>query len=360
MALLNEWATFPKDLCLRPNDTLDFILNLRKNLLLTGDLEKKVNSANNFFDPALTMAVKKFQRRHNLASDGIAGQQTIEALNITPAQRVQQIQLNIKRWQADSALMVQPHVLVNIPDYTLQLIGKAHHTIWQTRVIVGQTLKGFSTTIMAGNITYLVINPGWHIPQSIILREIIPILKADPAYLTRNHMTLYRLNGSRSIKTSAEAINWFTFNPINEPIRIVQEPGPWNALGNLKFIFPNENNIYLHDTPFKALFEQPVRTYSHGCIRVEHPHTLATYLLSTNWQNPVELTSIRQEKELNKIMPLPKPVPVKIGYYTCWVDAAGDLQFRKDIYKLDNLNQNFPLKTSLPGPEVKVPTETKV
>jgi L,D-transpeptidase YcbB len=338
MAALNQWVTFPNNICLRPGDTLDFILGLRTNLLLTGDLETKNNQAKNFFDQALILAVQKFQRRHNLAPDGVVGQQTLEALNITPAQRVKQIELNIKRWESDSILMAQPHVLVNIPDFSLQLITHAYNPVWETRVIVGQTQQDFQTIVMSGSITHLVVNPAWHIPQSIIQREIIPILKTDPHYLVRNHMTLYRVSGSRKTKISARDINWFTFNPATEPIRIVQEPGPWNSLGNIKFIFPNPHNIYLHDTPAKSLFNQPVRTYSHGCIRVEHPKTLASYLLSNNWHNPIDLGKLKKETGLDKEIFLPQPVPVILGYYTSWVDAAGALQFRKDIYQLDTLN----------------------
>lgn len=341
MASSKQWITFPEGVCLRPGDTLAYVAGLRTNLLLTGDLDKVNSPVKTLFNESITYAVKKFQRRHNLAEDGVVGQQTVEALNITPAQRVQQIQLNLRRWQTDSTYFSHPHVLVNIPDFSLQLVDETQKVIWQTRIIVGQTNKGFRTTVMSGKIMYLVVNPTWNIPQSIIQREIIPILKSDPAYLERNHMVLYRVSNSREKRIPAQAINWSAFNPAKESIRIIQEPGKWNALGKIKFIFPNPFDTYLHDTPVRSLFAQRIRTYSHGCIRVEHPEKLATYLLTSNWRQPNKVVELDKQTSKNKIILLPKPVPIKVGYYTCWVDAAGILQFRKDIYHLDQL-PNIP------------------
>lgn len=341
----NNWLVLPKDICLRPGDTDLHILKVRNNLLLTGDLTSLDQAPIFLFDDSLVLAVKRFQQRHGLEADGIVGVKTLAALNVSPEERLQQIELNLERW-GQIPYDAYPLVLINIPDFSLQLLDNAEELVWQTKVIVGQTEQAYQTALTASKIGYLVLNPTWNIPKSIIRNEIIPMLRRDPGYLARNHMRLYRQKGSRRIPVWVHAINWRHADPDRDQLMIIQQAGPKNALGKIKFIFPNPSEQYLHDTPVKSLFTHPVRTYSHGCVRVEHPEILAGYLLSTDWASPVKPARLPRSKQADKIIYLPEPVHVQIGYFTAWVNEKGILQFRPDIYQLDEKSK----KPSPPEP----------
>ncbi|MGV3539377.1 MAG: L,D-transpeptidase family protein [Rufibacter sp.] len=340
----NLWATFPEKACLRPGDKDPMIAGLRTNLFLLGDLPSLASATDSSFDEVLTQAVKNFQTRHGLVPDGIAGQSTLEALNITPSQRVAQLELNLNRWQADTTQGNQARVFVNLPDYTLHLLDSTGRPVWHTRVVIGQIPKNYQTVPLESRIGYLVTNPTWTVPQSILRREIVPMLRSNPNYLAQNNMVLYRLEGTKRIPVTPNTINWQTIDLAKEKLLVVQQPGPHNALGKVKFMFANPYDIYLHDTPAKALFNHPVRTYSHGCVRVQLPEMLAGYLMSQRWAVGIRALQIPQSGSEQKVF-LPKPVPIKLAYYTAWVDDQGQVQFRKDIYGLDkselSKNENY-------------------
>jgi L,D-transpeptidase YcbB len=337
------WVPIPADICLRAGDSCQYIPALRNNLILTRDLPPG-NDSIPCFDEALTTAVKNFQGRHGLKKDGIIGSQTLAALNVTPAQRIQQLKLNLRRWQADTVGPATPKVLINIPDFSLQLLNSDYITVWQTRVIIGNQDKGLLTPLLTSKISYLVLNPTWNIPGSIIRREIIPIMKTDPQYLSRNNMILYRVQGAKKYQIPASSVNWHTADPEREGLMIIQSPGKDNALGQIKFIFDNPYHIYLHDTPVKSLFRDDIRTYSHGCVRVQYPETLAAYLLNPDWQKPMPKPLKIKESAVERIVFLPRPIPIRIGYYTSWVNDQGAVQFRQDIYKLDKFLLDLPIK----------------
>jgi murein L,D-transpeptidase YcbB/YkuD len=344
MAASQSWFVFPTDLCLGPGDTSQYLVKLRHNLRLTGDLKSLDPTPAWLYDDSLALALKRFQQRHGLLPDGIAGARTLAALNVSPHQRARQIKLNLTRWQQIPAEAF-PLVLINIPDFTLQLLDKAQKTVWQTNVIVGQPIPGYQTAILDSKISYLVLNPTWNLPQSIIRSDIIPLVKNDPAYLDRNHLAVYRLAGTRRTRVSARSINWDQADPGQDRFMVIQEAGKHNSLGSIKFIFYNTYEQYLHDTPYKMLFSHPVRTYSHGCVRVEQPEILAAYLLSPDWALPLNTGALPRTREVDKIIYLPAPVPLRIGYFTAWVNEKGILQFRPDIYGLDkNVNPSIPLE----------------
>ncbi|WP_187261618.1 L,D-transpeptidase family protein [Pontibacter beigongshangensis] len=335
MDALDQWHKLPDGTCLQVCDSGALVPALRHNLLLTRDLNKPADSTSLLFDEELKEAVRKFQQRHGLLVDGIVGQQTLEALAVPPAARVQQIELNMERWRLFYEASAGPTVFVNIPEYALYLIDENWQTVWQTRVVVGLAGRSYQTVQMEDTITYLVFNPTWTVPQSIIRREIIPILAKDTGYLARNHMKAYRISGSRRTGISAGSLDWATADPDQDNFIVVQEAGPWNALGKVKFMFPNRFSIYLHDTPAKALFNQLNRAYSHGCVRVQNPEKLAAYLLSTDWENLPDISPYLNSNTPERVVSLPQPVPIRIGYMTSWVDDAGLLQFRKDVYHRD-------------------------
>lgn len=346
LAAQNTWASFPVNISLRPGDSSKHIPNLRHNLLLTRDLltrdlPKTDTSTLLVYDKALLAAVIKFQERHGLKADGVVGRLTLEALNITPAQRVRQLEFNLRRWQADTIALTSKRVLLNIPDFTLKLLDADYKLIWQTRIIVGQSQKGRQTALLTSKIAYLVLNPTWNIPASIIRKDIIPVLKKDPHYLARNQMLVYKIKKGKKYPISVRSINWQTADPERDSLMIIQAPGKDNALGRIKFIFDNPHQIYLHDTPERSLFNNGVRAFSHGCVRVQNPEVLAAYLLNQNWQPTLPWPLEFKDSQVEKLVYLPKPLPIKIGYFTSWVNEKGIVQFRADIYKLDHFNPAF-------------------
>ena len=340
IASANKWATFPENICLRPSDSSEYVLKLRQNLALTQDLPLPDTSTGFKYDKALTAAVIRFQERHGLRPDGVVGQQTLKALNVTPAQRIRQMEFNLLRWQADTVGLASNRILLNIPDFKLKLLDGNYNIIWQTRVIVGHK-NGKQTKLLRSKISYLVLNPTWNIPASIIRNEIIPVLKKDPNYLARKNMILYRVKKDKKYPISVNSVNWNTAEAKLNELMIIQSPGKDNALGQIKFIFDNPYSIYLHDTPEKSLFEHDIRDYSHGCVRVQNPELLAAYLLNQNWSQKPPPPLVIRKSQSEKIVFLPKPMPIKISYFTSWVNEQGLVQFREDIYKLDNFGADF-------------------
>ncbi|GGK85430.1 murein L,D-transpeptidase [Rufibacter glacialis] len=335
LAQQNQWVFFKENVCFKAEESDTCHVDLRQNLLLTGDLPATVAPEDSTYDAHLQQAVRWFQRRHGLPADGVVGNQTLEALNVSPAQRLRQLQVNLQRRQEAAAQVPERQVLVNIPNFTLHLLDSTGREAWQTRVVVGQPGEAYQTLPLESRIGYLVLNPTWTVPQSIFRREIIPLMRRDPAYLARNRMQLFRLSGTTRTLVSPASVNWHRLDPAKEPYLVVQSPGANNALGRIKFMFANPHDIYLHDTPAKALFQHPTRVYSHGCVRVQHPETLATYLLNHHWPQNLPPAPLLKQTSPEKAIFLPTPVKVKLAYYTSWVDDAGQLHFRKDLYGLD-------------------------
>lgn len=286
------------------------IFKIKERLAKLGDLE--INDSTEIYDTTLLSAVKKFQKRMGLAVDGAIGAKMIDELNVTPAQRIQQIFVNLERMRWMPSESEPRHIFVNIPEYKMYVYdsGKLNFTM---NVIVGTTAN--STVIFSGNLKYIVFAPYWKVPVKIIKTEILPAMKKDTGYLRKHNME--RLGGSDSL-----------------PV-IRQKPGLDNALGKVKFLFPNNYDIYFHDTPNRDLFSASNRSFSHGCIRVGEPKHLAQFLLQndTAWTSYRIDTSMNSKKEI--WVSLPKSVPVVIAYFTAWVDANGVLNFRKDIYGHD-------------------------
>lgn len=289
----------------------DAIISIvKKRLNKLGDLN--FNDSTNSFDTALLTAVKVFQRRMGIGVDGVIGTKMIDELNVTPAQRIQQIFVNLERMRWMPPANEPRHIFVNIPEYKMYVYdsGKLNFTM---NVIVGTTAN--STVIFSGNLKYIVFAPYWKVPVKIIKTEILPAMKKDTGYLRKHNMV--RLGG-----------------PDTLPV-IRQNPGDDNSLGKVKFLFPNNYDIYFHDTPNRDLFTASSRSFSHGCIRVGEPKHLAEFLLQsdTSWNSYRIDTCMNAKKET--WVSLQKSVPVVIAYFTAWVDKNGLLNFRKDIYGHD-------------------------
>ena len=282
------------------------------------------------YDPALEETVMNFQRRHGLEVDGVVGRKTLAALNVTLADRTAQILVNLERlrWQADE--LGETHVSVNLPDYRMRVVSQGA-VLHEARVIIG-TPKN-RTPLFSDRITYLEFNPFWNVPRSIFGEEILPQLREDPGYLAANNYKLLSDWGGDSTELDPFGIPWDQVTAKGSPFRVRQEPGPGNALGLVKFMFPNHHSVYMHDTPAKSLFGKTRRAFSHGCIRVQHPEQFAQVLLG--WSD--EEVQAAMETPERRIVSLAEPVPVHLTYYTAWLADDGTLQFREDPYGNDPL-----------------------
>ena len=324
------WLTLPSKTVLKLNDHQPEVRLLRERLLITGDLSPHEHTKDSLFDPQLENAVKRFQHRHGLTVDGVVGKSTVTALNAPVTHRINQILINLERMRWMSENPGERFIRVNIPEYKLYAYDKDEAVI-EMRVIVGKEKS--ATPIFNDSLEYLVFSPRWTIPKSILHKEILPAIEADPSYLARCGYQLYDSWDNNATPLSTDSVTLETLARC-EVIRIVQPPGPKNSLGQVKFMMPNKMNIYLHDTPADYLFQRDKRAFSHGCIRLEFPELLAEYLLK-GW----DLTKVLEG--MNKTEPfyvtLTENVPVYLLYQTAWVDNMGLVNFREDIYDHDKL-----------------------
>ena len=308
------------------------IIKTRLRLHELGDFNG-VDLYNELFDEQLALAVSDFQLRHGLEADGILGKKTVREINKSVQTRITQIELNLERAKQLSELQDERYILVNVPEYKLYIIENGE-AVYETRVIVGK--KKNRTPVLSSEIHEFVLNPYWNVPTSITRDEIIPKLLEDPEYLIKNDMKVISRINSKNYFLDPETIDWDSIDINNAPLRIRQNPGRKNALGQVKFIFPNNYKVYLHDTPTRRLFSRNARAFSHGCVRVENPIEFAEVLLSNSqtW-TPEDLHYFANRKN-TKVFKLDKPVPIHITYLTAWVDNQGILNFRPDIYKRDS------------------------
>ena len=323
------WPVLPADIILKKGDYSEHVLALRERLEITGDLFTVRKENLYFFDEEVEEAVKRFQYRHGLIIDGIVGPDTLAAMNVPVAERVRELSLNRERIFSLFDSYVERYVLVNIPAYELKVIENGIEVL-QMKAIVGS--PGSKTPVFQDEIEYLVFNPSWRIPIRKSVRDIIPIIKSDPAYLERKNIRIFDGwdEGARELR--AEEVNWDYYDLSNFNLMLVQEPGPQNELGRIKFMFPNEYLVYIHDTPARELFAYKDRAFSSGCIRVEKPLELAQYCLKDypDW-NLDRIISVIARGEPVEVY-LEESIPVVIVYWTAWVDELGLVHFRKDIY----------------------------
>lgn len=294
---------------LRSGDSADIIISIKERLQLLGDLKTSDNTP--LFDTILTLATKRFQSRMGLTPDGVIGNKVIAELNVPIKKRIHQLLINLERLRWLPIQQDSNYILVNIPGYSLHVFDKGR-VEFSMNVIVGTAAN--NTVIFSDKLKYVVFSPYWNVPESIVRNEILPGMRKNSNYLAKHNMEITK--------------------PGSVPV-IRQKPGPANSLGLVKFLFPNNYNIYLHDTPNRNLFSQTSRSFSHGCIRISDPKKMAAYLLRNDpaWNSAKIDSAMHLKKE--KWVPLKKTIPVFIVYFTAWVDQEGLLHFRKDIYKHD-------------------------
>ncbi|WP_426492225.1 L,D-transpeptidase family protein [Hymenobacter sp. 102] len=285
------------------------------------------------YDTELVAAVKEFQALNGLKADGIVAGETLRLLNVPVNQRIDQITLNMERWRWIPKKFEPDYLLVNIPEYTLHVVedGKEQFTM---PVIVGKTLN--ATPVFSDKMEFVVLAPYWNVPFSIIDKELRPKLVANAqATLDRLDMEVVKGWGAKATPIDPNSIDWANVSQKTWKYTLRRRPGPKNDLGDVKFIFPNSNDIYLHDTPHDELFSQTKRGFSHGCVRVAEPIRLAEYLLrdKPGWDRTAIVDTIAGRRE--KYVTLPEKLPVYLVYFTTWVDEAGKVHFRDDIYGHD-------------------------
>ncbi|MCJ8166309.1 L,D-transpeptidase family protein [Pontibacter sp. E15-1] len=330
---------------LKEGDTAVAVLALRKRL----NTDQKINTADpkmRTYDAKLAKQVKHFQMLNGMAEDGVVGGNTLAKLNIPVEDRIRQIMINMERWRWIPKRMVpknleQKYIWVNIPEYKMHIYEdpngdpdaeRQYKQVMDMRVIVGKTMH--STPIFSDKLEYVVMAPFWNVPNTIVAAEIKPHMLSNPGWLASQNMEVVTRDKARS-PVSPSSIDWGNVTESNFSYLVRQKPGQKNSLGTIKFLFPNEYAVYLHDTPADALFNQTSRDFSHGCVRVEYPVELAKYLLKgqSDW-NESRIRSTMNGGDETWVT-LPNKVQVYIVYFTSWVDEDGEIHFRDDIYGHD-------------------------
>ena len=311
---------------------------LRNRLIFLGDLEATGTPNPNFFDHNLEKAVKRFQFRHGLSVDGIAGGQTVAALNIPVRKRLHQIELNMERWRWLPRYLGTKYILVNIANFKMSVVDRGR-PIMGMRVVVGKTYR--KTPVFSGKMQYLVINPFWNIPTKLAVKDLAPRVCSDPDYLAAKHIKVYKNWQHDSPEIDPAVISWCNLTTKSYfPYKLQQTSGPYNLLGKIKFIFPNKYAVYLHDTPNKSLFDKTLRDFSSGCIRLEKPYPLAEFLLKSNPRWTKEALLDLWKSSTRKNIYLNEHIPVYLVYITAWADNNGVVHFRNDVYKQDRILAN--------------------
>jgi murein L,D-transpeptidase YcbB/YkuD len=308
------------------------VVQLRQLLKLTGDLSVDPFPDMDIYDRWLEEAVMHYQERHGLEVDGKVGPQTRRSLNVTVGDRIRQIRINMERWRWMPRDLGKRYLLVNMTGFELNIMEDGA-VVLAMPVIIGNAYR--STPSFSGLVSYMEYNPYWTIPLKLVFEDIIPKQIADPTYLARRGIKLYR-GWANPREIDPKTVDWRTLEQESFPYWLRQEPGAENALGRIKFIFSNPYNIYLHGTPDTHLFDRVVRAFSAGCIRVKDPVKLAAFLLNDGSQQKEEEVLENIHLGTNQGVTLPVAVPIYLVYWTTWVDQQGRIHFRKDIYGRDN------------------------
>ena len=328
LAARGGWPPVPPGTYLKPGDEEGRVAALRTRLAAEDDLVSR--GADVRYDDRLAEAVRRFQARHGLAVDSIVGPATVQALNVPVADRMRQIVLNLERWRWLPRDLGRHYIVVNAPDARLHVVVDGRPVL-TSRVVVGDLRH--PTPVVQGWVEAVILHPRWNVPTSIAAEEILPRLRENRRYLAENDIVVLERRESDPFGLT---IDWATVAAERFPFRLQQQPGPDNPLGRIKLDIPNRFDVYLHDTPTRTLFARPVRTASHGCIRVERADDLALHILegdARGWTRP-RLEDALEAGGTQRI-PVTRPLPVYILYWTAFVDPDGQVQFREDVYGRD-------------------------
>lgn len=333
VAMRGGWKAIPSGPTLRPGQTDTRVPALRARLGMTGELpadaEPTSASSAEIYDQALVQAVREFQTRTGSSADGVVGPATLAALNVSVDQRILQLRVNLDRGRVLLHDLPPEFVVVNIAAQEVYF-ARDRKVIWSSRAQVGKEYR--QTPEYRSDINYLVFNPTWTVPPGIIRNDILPAARRDPSSITRKGLKVLDSSGR---EVAPSSVDWQRFTSGNIPYTLRQDPGPTNALGRVKFMFPNPYAVYLHDTPSRSLFANDTRTTSSGCVRVEKPMELAELLLDDPRQwSRAQIDQVVASERLRNVT-LAKRVPVLLVYWTAWVDRNDVLNFRSDVYGRD-------------------------
>lgn len=350
IAARGGWPTLPAGETLKPGMQDARIPLLRERLVGSGDLSAQAapETMADIYDNVLLAAVQRFQTRHGLTADGAIGRDTLEQLNTPVEARIDTLRVNLDRARVLLRALPPRFVVVNIAGFQVYLIENGR-VAWRARAVVGQRYR--ETPLFRSEISYLQWNPDWTVPPGIIQKDILPDARKDPALISKRGLKVIDRNGH---VVDPHAVDWSAFRSGHIPYTLRQDPGPANALGRVKFMFPNNHAVYLHDTPSKRLFDRDDRTFSSGCVRIEDPLTLARLLINDPAWDDARIAAVIEGGVTENVV-LRQRVPILLAYWTAWPETDGSLNFRRDIYgrdarwlaALDGATLSTP---SLPGP----------
>ncbi len=308
---------------------------LVRRLEMSGDLEAgRTPSPDSIRD-----AVESFQSHHGIAPTGRLDRATMTAMNVPLAERIRQVRINLERWRWMPDDLGDRHIIVNIPEFHLKAIEGSREVL-DIRAIVGRT--GDETPVLSKDMTTVVFSPYWNIPETIATDETLPEIANDPGFLEKNNIEVVRVSTSSPEVVDPETVDWDDPETLKS-LSFRQRPGEGNALGLVKFLFPNPENVYVHDTPGDHLFSRIGRSFSHGCVRIEQPIALAEYLLRDQRQWSPEAIQAAMHAGTEKHVKITTPIPIHLTYFTAWTDANGGLNFRDDVYGYDGAPQALRL-----------------
>jgi len=348
------WHQVPAGESLKPDMVDQRVAAIRNRLAATGEYHGKGSGESNLYDVHLAAAVKVFQARHHIEPDGVAGASTVKAMNVTVAERINQIRVNLERTRWVVRDMPSSNLIVDIAGFALQYYHD-NKPVWSSKVMVGQPFH--QTPIFRSAITYIVLNPTWTPTPDIVKNETVPSIVKDPEYLAKQRLRVFDGSGT---EVDSHAIPWRQYQGKHFPYTLRQDPGKDNSLGLIKFLFPNPYHVYMHDTPSKSLFGRTQRAFSHGCIRVQNPLELGRMILANDPGNPTTVEKMDQILASGKTTTviLKQPLPIYLMYLTTNV-RDGKVMFKPDLYSRDEgilaaLNgPPSPLELTIQVPEAK-------
>jgi murein L,D-transpeptidase YcbB/YkuD len=329
LAAQGGWPQVPAGPAMHQGEQSQRVAALRARLLASGDLSAPGTTPDvTLFDTTLAQAVRTFQQRHGFDPDGVAGPQMVAALNVPVEERIRQLETSMERWRWVPRELGARYILVNIANFALEVM-EHHRPVLTMRTIVGRPDR--RTPVLQGAISHLVLSPYWHVPPRIALQDKLPLIRKNPGYLARHGFQVFR--GQQAVNPAT--INWSQVTRQHFPYTLRQRPGASNALGRVKFMFPNPFDVYLHDTSSRELFRESVRAFSSGCIRLEKPLELAAYLLREEPGWTPDKIKAASERQHEQVVHVATPLPVYLLYWTAWADADGHVHFRPDLYERD-------------------------
>jgi L,D-transpeptidase YcbB len=334
LALSAQWPYIPSGPLIRPGDSDQRLLAVATRLAATEPIEGVDTFSTDHYHERLVDAVEGFQQRHGLEPDGIIGPQTLAMLNRTPAELAAVIRANLARWRWQAHNISDTYLMVNIAAFHIKAV-RNDRLVHDLPVIVGKFQH--QTPVFSDAIRYLDFNPFWNVTPSIARNEDLPALQKNPRHLVERNIRLFSSWQADAHELDSTAIDWQTVSRSQMSRYLLrQDPGPWNALGRVKFVFPNHHSVYLHDTPARDLFRQTSRSFSHGCIRVSQPLLLALFCLQLSDESwTMEAIENIVASGRRKVISLRQRLPVHLTYQTAWVDKDGSIRFNADIYQRD-------------------------